>query len=135
MQAMFAAVNPAIMKGESLRNNSLKALQETLRPPHPNITLQRAVYKGISQMFDGLRDADSTEQAVSGGEVVNGLKAHLCRPDAGSEAVRLMRADAIASVARYSSSLVAEMREEVLALMKEEPSASVRDRLSNAIGA
>jgi len=133
---MLAAVNPAIVKDEALGRNAETALKETLRPTHPNIPLQRSIYKGIKDLFDMLRDMDpSHQQAVSGGEVTRSLKAHLCRPDAGSEAVRLLRADAIASVTRYSSSLASEMRSDVLALMQEERSSNVRDLLSNAIGA
>lgn len=128
-------MNPVVVKDEALRRNAETALKETLRPTNPNIPLQRSIYKGIKELFDALRDMDpSQQQAVSGEEVSNDLKAHLCRPDAGSEAVRLLRADAIASVTRYSSSLAAALRSDVLALIQEERSSNVRDRLSSAIG-
>ena len=135
IEAVFASVNASATKGDALRGNVEKALKENLRVPSPNITLQRAVYKGTQALFEQLRAHDPDQSAAAGAQVVQGLKAHLCRPDAGSEAVRLLRADAIGAVAGYSPSLVAEMRSEVLVMIDEERSRSVRDRLANAIGA
>jgi proteasome component ECM29 len=137
IEAIFASVNPNVAKGDELRRQIATSLSETRRLRNPNIALQRAVYKGIAALFDALTasDADGSSAAAGDGNgsgVVEDLKEHLFRADAGSEAVRLLRADAIAAVVGSSSALAAELRPAILSLAKEDPSTLVRARLSGA---
>lgn len=146
IEAIFASVNPNVAKGEDLRRNIATSLSETRRLRNPNIALQKAVYKGIATLFEGLTKSESgadgsdaaTAAAGDGsgsGSVVEDLKEHLFRADAGSEAVRLLRADAISAVVGSSAALAAELRTAILSLAREDPSTLVRARLSGAAAA
>jgi proteasome component ECM29 len=136
--AIFASVNPNVAKGDELRRQIATSLSETRRLQNPNIALQRSVYKGIAALFEGLTKSDADGSVVattagdSSGGVVEHLKEHLFRADAGSEAVRLLRADAIAAVVGSCTALAAELRPAILSLAKEDPSTLVRARLSGA---
>jgi proteasome component ECM29 len=141
IEAIFASVNPEAAKSkEELRRNIATSLAETRRLRNPNIALQRAVYKGIAALFESLTksksDADgSIAAAGDGSSVVKDLKEHLFRADAGSEAVRLLRADAIAAVVGSDAALAAELRPAILSLAKEDPSTLVRAKLAGAADA
>lgn len=132
IEAVFASVNPDIAKGDSLREQVAASLEEARRLRSPNIALQRAVYKGIAGLFASLAKADAGEDAAAGDKVLSALREHLFRADAGSEANRLLRADAIAAVVDFSKALAAELRAGILSLAKEDPSTMVRGRLSSA---
>lgn len=145
IEAIFASVNPNVAKGDDLRRNIATSLSETRRLRNPNIALQKAVYKGIATLFEGLTKSESgadgsapAAAAAAGddsGSVVEDLKEHLFRADAGSEAVRLLRADAISAVVGSSAALAAELRTAILSLAREDPSTLVRARLSGAAAA
>jgi proteasome component ECM29 len=144
IEAIFASVNPNVAKGDDLRRNIATSLSETRRLRNPNIALQKAVYKGIATLFEGLTKSESgtdgsdaaTAAAGDGsGSVVEDLKEHLFRADAGSEAVRLLRADAISAVVGSSAVLAAELRTAILSLAREDPSTLVRARLSGVAAA
>lgn len=135
IEAIFASVNPDVTKGDELRRQIAASLAETRRLQNPNIALQKSVYKGIAALFEALSKSDADESASTGDGVVENLKEHLFRADAGSEAVRLLRADAITAVVGSSKTLAAELRPAILSLAKEDPSTLVRGRLSGAAGA
>jgi len=138
IEAIFASVNPDVAKGDELRRQIAASLAETRRLRNPNIALQKSVYKGIAALFDALTKSGADDSATGDGDgssVVEDLKEHLFRADAGSEAVRLLRADAIAAVVGSSKQLAAELRPAILSLAKEDPSTLVRARLSGAAGA
>lgn len=138
IEAIFASVNPDVAKGDELRRQIAASLAETRRLRNPNIALQKSVYKGIAALFDALTKSGADDSATGDGDgssVVEDLKEHLFRADAGSEAVRLLRADAIAAVVGSSNQLAAELRPAILSLAKEDPSTLVRARLSGAAGA
>jgi proteasome component ECM29 len=138
IEAIFASVNPDVAKGEDLRRNIATSLAETRRLRNPNIALQKAVYKGIAALFESLTKSDADGSAAAAGDgssVVEDLKEHLFRADAGSEAVRLLRADAIAAVVGSSAALAAELRPAILSLAREDPSTLVRARLAGAAAA
>jgi len=138
IEAIFASVNPDVAKGDELRRQIAASLAETRRLQNPNIALQKSVYKGIAALFDALTKSGADDSATGDGDgssVVEDLKEHLFRADAGSEAVRLLRADAIAAVVGSSNQLAAELRPAILSLAKEDPSTLVRARLSGAAGA
>ena len=134
-EAIFASVNPDIVKGGRLREQITVALEEARRLRNPNIALQRAVYKGIAGLFGSLAKADASGDAAAGDHALSALKEHLFRADAGSEANRLLRADAITAVANFSKALAAELRPAILTLAKEDPSTLVRSRLPSAADA
>ena len=131
-EAIFASVNPDIAKGDVLRGQVTAALEEARRLRNPNIAVQRAVYKGIAGLFGRLAKADASEDAAAGDDALSALKEHLFRADAGSEANRLLRADAVAAVASFSKALAAELRPAILDLAKEDTSTLVRSRLQSA---
>jgi len=131
-EAIFASVNPDIAKGDVLRGQVTAALEEARRLRNPNIAVQRAVYKGIAGLFGRLAKTDASEDAAAGDGAFSALKEHLFRADAGSEANRLLRADAVTAVASFSKALAAELRPAILDLAKEDPSTLVRSRLQSA---
>ena len=59
IEAIFASVNPNVAKGDDLRRNIATSLSETRRLRNPNIALQKAVYKGIATLFEGLTKSES----------------------------------------------------------------------------
>jgi len=134
-EAIFASVNPDVVKGDKLRDQLTASLEQARRLRNPNIALQRAVYKGIAGLFGSLAKADASEDAAAGDHALSALKEHLFRADAGSEANRLLRADAIAAVVNFSTALAAELRPAILELAKEDPSTLVRSRLTSAADA
>jgi hypothetical protein len=135
IEAIFASVNPDVVKGDSLREQVVASLEATRRLRTPSIALQRAIYKGIAGLFGSLSKSDAGEDAAAGDGAIPALREHLFRADAGSEANRLLRADAITAVVDFSQALAAELRPAILALAKEDPSTTVRGRLSSAAGA
>lgn len=134
IEALFASVNPDVAKGDELRGQVAGSLEETRRLRNPSIALQRAVYKGVAGLFQKLAKSGAGEEAAAGDEIAQSLREHLFRADAGSEAVRLQRADAITAVAAFSKSLAAGFRPAVLSMIKDDPSTAVRERLSGAAG-
>lgn len=132
IEAILASVNPDVVKGDDLRAQLSASLEQALRLRNPNIPLQRAAYKGITDLFGRLAKANAGEGAAAGEDVIAALKEHLFRADAGSEANRLLRADAIAAVTAFSKTLAAELRPAILSLAKEDPSSVVRGRLTSA---
>jgi proteasome component ECM29 len=133
-EAIFASINPGVVKGDSLRTQVAASLVEAQRLRSPNIALQRAVYKGIAGLFASLKTVDAGEDAAAGEGALPALREHLFRADAGSEANRLLRADAIVAVVGFSKALGAELRPAILELAKEDPSTVVRGRLLGAAG-
>lgn len=133
IEAILASVNPDVVKSDDLRAQLSASLNQTLRLRNPNIPLQRAVYKGITDLFGRLAKADNAgDGAAAGEDVIAALREHLFRADAGSEANRLLRADAIAAVTAFSKTLAGELRPAILSLAKEDPSSVVRGRLASA---
>lgn len=129
VEAVFASVNPDVVKSEQLREKVVAALEETLRLQNPDVILQRAVYNGIGGLFEALQKANAGEDAAAGQATVDALKGHLFRADAGSEAIRLQRVDAIRAVVEYSSFLASSLRPDILTLKTDERSTLVRERL------
>lgn len=134
-EAIFASVNPDVVKGDKLREQVGASLEEARRLRNPNIALQRAVYKGIAGLFGSLATSEAGQDAAAGDHALPALREHLLRADAGSEANRLLRADAITAVVTFSKALAAELRPAILDLAKEDPSTLVRGRLSSAASA
>jgi hypothetical protein len=124
VEVLFASVNPSVVKDSLLHNKVVAVLKQTQRLEHPGIGIQRAVYKGVAGLFEGLKQANAGEDVASGPEVADSLKIHLFRQDAGSEAVRLLRAKAIVAAVEYSPSLMEQA--------KSDPSSAVRDLLHGA---
>lgn len=135
IEAIFASVNPDIVKGEDLRRQVAGSLGETRRLRNPNVTLQRAVYKGIAGLFERLEKSEADPSSAAGEDVVQSLREHLFRADAGSEAIRLLRADAITAAVKFSKQLAAEFCPAIQSLAKDDPSTMVRERLLGAAGA
>ena len=143
ISALFASINPeeAATKTSSssaLRVQILTSLTQALRLRNPNVALQRAVYKGVADLFGGLAKAQVGDEAVAvagGGddEVAAALKEHLFRADAGSEANRLLRTDAVVAVFAFSKAIGEELSEGVMGLIQEDPSSVVRGRLMGAV--
>lgn len=135
IEAIFASVNPNVVKGDELRRQVAGSLEEARRLRNPNIALQRAVYKGIAGLFESLTRSEAEPSSAAGEDVIQSLREHLFRADAGSEAVRLLRADAITAAIKFSKQLAAEFRPAILSLAKDDPSTMVRERLSGAANA
>jgi hypothetical protein len=128
VEAILASVNPFSAKDSDLQSTLVTALKEVQKLQHPSVGVQRAVYKGVASLFERLQEASA--KVTASPELVDSLKIQLFRQDAGSEAVRLLRADAIVAVARLFAE---ELRVGIVKLMESEPSMLVRDRLRGAL--
>lgn len=134
VEATLASINPSILKDSEVHEKVIAALKQTERLERPSISVQRALYIGLTGLFEKLHEADASG-AASGPDVVDSLKVQLFRQDADSEAVRLLRTDAIVAAVKYSRSLAEGLRAEILEQTKTDPSSIVRDRLRSAAGA
>lgn len=117
-----------MVKGEKLMqatSRALAALLITLQAPSASVW--RSTYSGLTHLFTRLEqegEGDSLRPDMQGY-----LKALLFGPDPGTEALRLLRADALVAMAKASPTQASALQADVLALVKEERSNAVRDRL------
>lgn len=126
---MFASINPALASPVQLTLHISRTLKTVAALASPTMQIWRSTYTGMEDLFARL------DQDGGGGQVVSGaivdLKAVLVR-EPGTEALRLLRANAVVAAAQLSPQLKAEMQAAVQSLYAEEKSPTVRDRLRQA---
>lgn len=133
MEALFASID-AHASPSNLNHALGGALAEVGKIKHAAAPIRRATYRGVKRLFEQVGRARAGG-AIDAGALSGPLRQVLFGPDAGSEAVRLLRAEAVKAVAEASSALADGMAADVQALLREERSANVRDRLTAAAAA
>ncbi len=99
----------------------------------PSAPVHRSTYMGLKQLFDRLRKHSKGNALGSDAEA--SLKVMLFGPDPGTEALRLLRADATVSAIEASPPLASALSADIQALLAVEKSLQVRDRLATAAAA
>ncbi|KAI7191871.1 ARM repeat-containing protein [Hortaea werneckii] len=133
VESLFASINPRVLKGSELTQAITRTLGTSAAIPSPSLTVWRSTYAGLKQLLERLNDAGEGGCLQSGSQ--DPLRRLLFLRAPPTEALRLMRADAIAALVKASPPLASEMRPDVLALLGEETSPAVRDRLAASRGA
>ncbi|KAK3116575.1 proteasome component M29 [Teratosphaeriaceae sp. CCFEE 6253] len=130
VESLLASLNPAVSSGASLTQALSQALDVIASVSSPSASVRRSTYTALKQLSDRLRKKGKGE--VLGANVETRLRPLLFGPDPGTEALRLLRADAIASVVETSPPLALAFGERIRALLVDEKSVQVRDRLAAA---
>ena len=131
VEAMFASINPNVSKAEDLSTKILLLLDTVKEAKSFAAAVQRSLYKSITDMLQRL-EKEGENGALSASSIQK-LKVLLFGPEAGSEALRMLRADAVFAMVKCSPALASQLHPDILTLVNEEPSTLVRDRLTNAI--
>ncbi|EME39141.1 hypothetical protein DOTSEDRAFT_66216 [Dothistroma septosporum NZE10] len=130
IEAVLASINPSVAKGDILIRQVGRTLHVVATCKPQTQAALRCTYQGIADMCDRL---EKQEQHVGLDEQsTRDLKSVLFGPVIGIEAIRLIRADAVAAAVKMSSSLAKEIDGDVCALLESEVAPSVRDRLAAA---
>lgn len=130
VECLFASINPVAMSVEKLTQAMSQALASVAALPPRSTGLWRSSYAGLAQLFEGLTKVG--ERGSLSPDARDHLKTLLFGPDPGTEALRLLRADAIVAMAKAMPTLASALHADVLALVGEEKSKVVRDRLASA---
>ncbi|OQO09014.1 hypothetical protein B0A48_05905 [Cryoendolithus antarcticus] len=133
VEAVFSSIKPDLFKPDNVRIAMLAALTQTDRLSHPGVVIRKALYTSLAKLFAGL-SAEKSNPAAEDSEIVAAVKHLLFRAEGGSEALRLLRADAIIAAGKFSSRLVAAVRTQISDEAAAEASPTVRDRLRLALG-
>ncbi|KAF2769317.1 ARM repeat-containing protein [Teratosphaeria nubilosa] len=137
VEALFASINPAVLEAEKLLqvfSRSLKTVAN-LAQRQPSRPVWRSTFVPLRELFRRFAQAGKGD-LVKQAEVTTNIKVLLFGPDPGTEALRLLRADAIVELVRVCAEMKRTMQAEILALQQSEASTAVRDRLggwSNAV--
>ncbi|KAK3647069.1 proteasome component M29 [Elasticomyces elasticus] len=128
VEALLASINPVGLSGERLALALSRSLAMVASLQTPPASVNRSTYTGLKQLFESV-------QKQGKGDVVDAaatlsLKDLLFGPDPGTEALRLLRADATVSAVKASPSLAAALGTSIQTALKDEKSLLVRDRLA-----
>ncbi|KAK4540262.1 hypothetical protein LTR36_009667 [Oleoguttula mirabilis] len=129
VESLLASINPAVLRGEKLTQAISRALAAVATLQAPSASVWRSTYLGLTQLFTRVEQGD--EGRDLGTDAQNHLKVLLFGPDPGTEALRLLRANAIVAMAKAAPTQGSALHADVLALVKEERSNAVRDRLAS----
>ncbi|KAK6418474.1 proteasome component M29 [Oleoguttula sp. CCFEE 5521] len=133
VEAVFSSIKPDLLKPESVRSATVAALAQANRLSHPSVVIRKALYLSLAKLFARL-GADKSSSVSEDSELVAAVKHLLLQAEGGSEALRLLRADAIVAASKFSSRLVAAIRTQIPDEAAAEASTTVRDRLKLALG-
>ena len=128
VEALFASVNPSVLQYDELNSALINAIKLVASMENHSANVRRAVYGSLAKTFGRILDEKGEGIDLD----LDNLKSVLFGRDIETEALRLLRADAILAVSKASSKLASKMRSEVLVLKGEEVSSIVRDRLAAA---
>ncbi|KAK3715259.1 proteasome component M29 [Vermiconidia calcicola] len=127
--AVFSAINPSMLHESHLNHTLAKVVELVASIPSLSANERRTLYDGLGKVFDRIRQHDKRDQISFD---VSNLRNCLFGMDIEIEALRLNRADAIVAIAKSSPGLVSNMKDDIQALMDQEKSSLVRDRLRTA---
>lgn len=130
VESLLASINPNVLPQDVLDQRIMQALSAVATLKSQPASSWRSTYVGLNEMFHRLQHQDEKDLSNSlGSETTDHLRRLLFGPDPGTEALRLLRADAIIAMVEASSPLASAMRADILALITEEKSIVVLDRL------
>lgn len=109
------------------------ALLETARIKQPTGAIRKSTYQSLEKLFEKVAKEGSGISMSAAAGIGESLKQVLFGPDAGSEALRLLRAEAVVQICRAAPSIGPALRDEVARELQEEKSTVVRDRLAAAV--
>lgn len=130
MAALFAAINPAVSHGETLAQQIDRVLDDVAKLSTPTTTVCRSIYASMTDLCERL-DLHKRELSLAA-PAEERLEALLFGPDLPTEALRLVRAQAVVSVSKRSISMAQRLRPEILALLAAEKSKAVLECIKNA---
>ncbi|KAK5132562.1 hypothetical protein LTR08_008879 [Meristemomyces frigidus] len=130
VSSLLASVNPSVLKAGELTQALSRALHAIVTLRGPSAGVWRSTYVGLTHLCQRLEKEG--EGRSLGSDAPDHLKALLFGPDPGTEALRLLRADAIVALLKAAPTQASTLQTELADLIKEERSISVRDRLAHA---
>jgi proteasome component ECM29 len=132
VESLFASINPAVLEGDSMMRAASRSLElaQQVAQQAPSKSIWRSIYSSLKQLFERL--SKTGKQVCFSGVADEKLRLLLFGQDPGTEALRLLRAEAIVEGAELSPAQAAALRTGILALEQEEKSTAVRDRLAQA---
>ncbi|KAK1814251.1 proteasome component M29 [Friedmanniomyces endolithicus] len=133
VESLLASINPGVLADEKLVYALSQALDMVASLAAPSAPVHRSTYMGLKQLFDRLRKHG--KGSAVGSDAERPLKISLFGPDPGTEALRLLRADATISAVGASQPLASALSADIHALLADEKSLQVRDRLATAAAA
>lgn len=125
-EALLAAVNA---KSASVERELQASMQQVARIKHTSVTVQRSSFQAMTDLFKRLT-TKAVGDRVAPDDIARLVAQVLFGYEVGSEAIRLLRAECLASIATTSPSLATALRSDVEESVRQERSAAVRDRLS-----
>ncbi|KAK0833907.1 proteasome component M29 [Friedmanniomyces endolithicus] len=133
VESLLASTNPGVLADEKLGHALSQALDMVASLAVPSAPVHRSAYMGLKQLCDRLRKHG--KGSAVGSDAERPLKILLFGPDPGTEALRLLRADATISAIEASQPLASALNADIHALLADEKSLQVRDRLATAAAA
>lgn len=133
IEALLASINPHVSRGEPLRRQVSHVIHVVAEVKPATAGLLRTTYEGLSGMFNRVQAQKPAVGLTAESVAVAEFKSLVFGPVVSVEAVRLVRAEAIVAAAKASAAMAEGMAMEVRALIANEVSSVVRDRLEAAL--
>jgi proteasome component ECM29 len=130
VESLFASINPSIGDTTATEKAISQALATVAAAQFQSSVVRRSTFNALRQLFDRLQEHMQANAVNPNAE--SHIKTLLFGPDPGTEALRLLRADAIVSLAKTSPTLGSALRPNIVALISEERAAPVLERLRSA---
>jgi len=127
IEALFASINPTTSEAKQLNGTLTSAINLVASMSYHPASVRRAYYGSLLKVFERIR-LRNKGQGIDFD--LTGLRTTLFGSDVEIEALRLLRADAILSIGKTSPSLTSRMQDDISALLADEKSSNVRDRLA-----
>ena len=127
IEALFASVNPTISEAKQLNTTLTSAINLVASMSYHPASVRRVYYGSLLKVFDRIRLRNKGQDIDFD---LTSLKTTLFGSDVEIEALRLLRADALLSIGKSSPNLTLKMQDEISALLADEKSSNVRDRLA-----
>jgi proteasome component ECM29 len=127
IEALFASVNPTTSEAKQLNSTLTSAINLVASMSYHPASVRRAYYGSLLHVFDRIRLRNKGQDIDFD---LTSLKTTLFGSDVEIEALRLLRADAILSIGKTSPNLTLKMKDDISALLADEKSSNVRDRLA-----
>ena len=124
-ECLFAAVST---NQTSTQEQLQASLRQAVKIKQTSASVQRSTFKAVAEVF-GRFEKHSIGSTAEAGATAELLKPILFGAEVGSEAIRLQRAEALAAIATAAPKVAGNLRAVVEASVKQERSATVRDRL------
>jgi proteasome component ECM29 len=127
IEALFASINPTTSDAKQLNGTLTSAINVVASMSYHPASVRRAYYGSLLKVFERIRLGNKGQDIDFD---LTGLRTTLFGSDVEIEALRLLRADAILSIGKSSPRLTSKMQDDISALLADEKSSNVRDRLA-----